>query len=263
MRTTWSRPRCLALLVLAVGSAGPVCAWERVTLVPVQDNTLYETGLDTDEQKVEVSNGAGSQLFIGRTGLDAAYKRRRALLRFDIAGSLPDDATIVWAELSLRQTKAAPGSPPAVAGLHRVLAAWGEGASNAIGPEGQGAPAEAGDATWHHRLFPDALWASPGGEFEVTASATTTVGQALETFTWSCTPGLLADLDSWRNNPVSNHGWILVGGEAAGFSAHRFASRENATVEHRPMLTVVYRELGDLFRDGFETGGDCVSPSAP
>lgn len=165
-------------------AASPILsAWDTITLEPSQDNTLYETAMDQEGQQVEMSNGAGSSLFIGRTGLDAAYKRRRALVRFDLEGKLPKDAVIVWAEFSMHQTKAAPNSPPAPMGLHPVLQSWGEGDSNAFGPEGQGNFAEPGDATWHHNHYPDSKWTSDGGQFGPIASTTITVGRDLARIT--------------------------------------------------------------------------------
>ena len=126
------------------------------------------------------------------------------------------------------------------------------------GPEGQGNFAEPGDATWHHRLYPDELWTTPGGEYDPIASSETTVGRMLERFTWACTPAMLEDLRFWRDHPESNFGWIVVGGEDAGFSAHRFSSRENATPAHRPALVIDVANPGDLFRDSFETSPECT-----
>ena len=40
--------------------------------------------------------------------------------------------------------------------------------------------------------------------------------------------------------PASNFGWILVGDETQGFTAQRFSSRENSTVNNRPRLNVNY-----------------------
>lgn len=232
-------------------------AWELIELAPSQDNTLYETAADEEGIKNEMSNGSGNSLFVGRTGLDAGYKRRRALLQFDVENSLPPGAEIIYTDLSLYQAKAAPNSPPAVIGLHRVLQSWGEGASNAIGPEGQGAFAEPPDATWHHSIYPDIPWTVQGGSFEEVPSAVSTIGRELRRFSWDCSPTLLADLQFWQENPESNFGWVMVGGEATGFSAHKFSSRENGSPENHPVLTIMFKEAGDIFQDGFETTSGC------
>jgi hypothetical protein len=160
-------------------------------------------------------------------------------------------------QLTVYQSKAAPNSPPAEMGLHRLLQEWGEGDSKAIAAEGQGDFASPNDATWHHRLYPDQDWETPGGHFQISPSATMTVGQNLQHYTWTCTPGLLADLQTWLQQPELNFGWIIVGGEIAGQSAHRFNSRENSTIEQRPKLRLIYKTPGSGFHDGFEAGPPC------
>ena len=44
--------------------------------------------------------------------------------------------------------------------LHKLMVDWGEGASNANGKEGQGAPATTNDATWRHRFYGATFWTS-------------------------------------------------------------------------------------------------------
>jgi hypothetical protein len=244
------------MLLAALFASPSLCAWPSLELEPVQDNTLYETPIDSGATQYELSNGAGDFLFAGRGGMDAGFKLRRAVLKFDLSG-LPAGAEILAARLTLHQSRAAPGSPPASMGLYRVSQDWGEGESEGIGAEGQGNFATAGDATWHHRFYPDIAWDTPGGSFAETASATTTVGQELTAYTWGCTSALVADLALWQSAPAQNFGWIVVGGEAAAYSAHRFDSRENEAVETRPRLTIVYRPAETVHSDGFETPPDC------
>lgn len=245
--------RALQAALGALACCGSVQAWDRVELAPDRDNTLFETPEGADE----LSNGAGDFLFAGRAGLDAGFRLRRALLHFDLS-AIPAGATIRHAELVLHQSKAAPGSPPAGMGLYRALQEWGEGASEGIGAEGQGNLAEAGDATWYHRLYPDTAWDAVGGSFAAAPSAATTVGQTLGPFTWSCTAALVADLQDWLEAPAANYGWVLAGGEEAGYSAHRFNSREHFTPAERPVLTVHYQPPGTLLADGFEDLPTCT-----
>jgi len=247
----------LSLLALAAWGSGPARAWEKVTIEPAMDNTLYESPLDQGEQKFELSNGAGNFLFSGRTGLDAGFRLRRALLKFDLEASLPPGALIRAVELTVYQSRAAPQSPPAQMGLHRVLQAWGEGASKAIGAGGQGNYAETGDATWHHRIFPGDLWDTAGGQFVESPSAVTTIGEATGDYQWACSQGLLGDVLEWQELPNANFGWIIVGGEEAGYSAHRFNSRENELSEQRPRLSVYFDRESTLFESGFETLTPC------
>lgn len=252
----WSLLSFLPVALFA-GVTTPANAWEKVDLEPSQDNTLYESPIDQGELQFELSNGAGNFLFSGRTGVDAGFRRRRALMRFDVDSGLPPGAVILAVELTLYQSRAAPGAPPALMGLHRILQQWGESASEAIGPEGQGNFAEEGDATWHHRLYPDDLWDAAGGHFAAAPSAVTTVGQDEDYFVWLCSASLLDDVQSWQQNPAENFGWALVGGEESGLSAHRFNSRENADTELRPRLTVFYTLETTVFEDGFEEPFSC------
>ncbi len=215
---TLLRPLPAVLLACAVTSAE---AWEKIELLPSQDNTLYETPMDQEGQQFELSNGAGNFLFSGRTGLDAGFRLRRALLQFDLQSALPPNALIIAVELTLYQSRSAPGAPPAGMGLHQVLQEWGEAGSKGIGPEGQGDFAEEGDATWHHRLYPVDLWESAGGHFEAAPSAVTTVGEGETHVTWLCSASLLSDVQFWQQNPASNFGWCwsVVKNPAAALAA--------------------------------------------
>ena len=116
----------------------------RVTLVPILDNTLYaESG--------NRSNGVGQYLFSGRTGNRNNGASRRALLSFDVAVNVPAGSTITGAALTLRVTRS--NTSIQTTRLHKVQAGWGQGASNAASPEGSGAGATTGDATWIHSYF--------------------------------------------------------------------------------------------------------------
>lgn len=244
--------------VLGLLFAGNSLALETIVLGASQDNSLYETAIDDGgEQQFEMSNGAGSYLFSGRTNIDAGYKLRRALLQFELAANLPAGVEIIFAELTVYQSKSAPDSPPVSMGLHRALLAWGEGGSDAFGAEGQGNFAEPGDATWHHRIFPDDLWDTVGGDYAATASAITIFAPQPAHYTWSCDAALLVDVNDWLNNPGMNFGWVIVGNEVAAASARRLNSRENSKAEQRPKLTLVYREKDTIFADSFEPFPNC------
>jgi len=254
------KKHCLTICLLAaiiLLDTNAALALESITLEPSQDNTLYESALDQHDEQHEVSNGHGSFLFAGRTGVDAGFKLRRALLQFDLAANLSADADIVAVQLTIYQSKSAPGSPPVSMGLHRVLQSWGEAESNAFGPEGQGIWAEPGDATWHHRIYPDQLWDTAGGSYTATASSSTTFGQGLQHYSWSCDMALLDDLRYWQNNPGMNFGWVIAGGEASGSSARRFNSRQHDTPNQRPQLTIVYQKKDSVFDDSFEQQLSC------
>ena len=101
--------------------------------------------------------------------------------------------------------------------------------------EGQGAPATPNDATWRHRFFDSVFWTTQGGDFSVTVSASQSVGDVGQ-YTWSSTQ-MVADVQSWLDNPGSNFGWLVLGDESAPATAKRFDARESASP---PVLTIQY-----------------------
>jgi glucose/arabinose dehydrogenase len=195
------------------------------TLTPVKDNTMFSENQN--------SSGRGF-LFAGRTASTAASVRRRALMAFDLA-ALPNGALIESARLTLRMNRTISGASNV--SLFRALEEWGEGASNAGDPGGQGTAPQPGDATWANRIFPGTPWTTPGGHFAGTASATTSVGEAAA-YAWS-TAAMAAEVQAWRDNPLVNFGWVLVGDESKT-SAKRFASREDPQPSVRPSLAIEY-----------------------
>ncbi len=200
------------------------------TLAPVRDNTLYEVSSAANA----LSNGAGTRIFAGRTaqGTDSI---RRALVAFDPAGAaIPSGAVITSATLTLDMNMTNAGSE--AISIHRVLANWGEGGSSAGGGQGAGAPAQTGDATWFHTLFSASFWGSPGGDFSGAPSATQTVG-GNGSYTWGSTTQMVADVQSWVDNPSSNFGWLLIGNEASATTAKSFDSRESG---NGPALVVTF-----------------------
>jgi len=239
-----------AFASLAVASALVLPALARAdtaALGAVKDNTLYEP--IQQEALAIVSDGAGPTMFTGRTkdAKNAAGEVavRRAVIEFDIAGTIPAGATIDSVTLMLYCDKTKQNTNYNVS-LHRLLSEWGEGASNTgNSQQGRGAPATTNDATWEHTFFPSQFWSTDGGDFVTSASAVRAVG-APGSYTWSSTSGMVADVQAWLDNPFQNHGWLLrnehVNAQGAPLTetAKRFASRENETVNNRPRLVVSY-----------------------
>ena len=213
-------------------------------LTPVQDNTLYESATG------HLSNGAGEWCFAGRTNQGFI---RRALLRFDVS-AIPLGATVESASLKLTHTLGQPNA--AAISLHRVLAGWGEGSSDAPNNEGFGADATPGDATWLHTAFDASLWSAPGGDFVSKASATALVGPDVGDYVWS--DALMAsDVAVWVMDPASNFGWLLRADESIRFgTAKRFATRENLEPNFVPQLTIGWSVFGDLDDDGVVGASD-------
>ena len=123
-----------------------------------------------------------------------------------------------------------------------MLADWGEGISNAPDPEGAGTPATTNDATWLHTFFPNSFWATPGGDFVATASARTVVDDE-DLYTWRSAQ-MVMDVQAWLDQPDTNFGWLLQGGEGSTQTAKRFDTKE-APVANRPVLRVEFTPTCD------------------
>jgi hypothetical protein len=198
-----------------------------ISINPSKDNTLYQYV----PAEGDLSNGAGFHFFAGENGTGEI---RRGVLAFDIAGNVPPDSTITAVSLSLNMSMTAVDTVRTVE-LHKLLADWGEGTSHAPGGEGSGAPATPNDATWRHRFFDTIFWNTQGGDFSSTVSASQSVGP-VGPYTWSSTQ-MVADVQSWLNNPASNFGWLVLGDESTATTAKRFDTRESASP---PVLTIQY-----------------------
>jgi hypothetical protein len=216
----------LSLAVVAGGLLGwlttPARA-DRVLLSSTKDTTIFGPFGD------RISNGSGPYLFSGQT---YRFGSRRALLRFDISEGVPALSRIDAVQLRLHNRTSAGTFAHE---LHRLRRDWGEAGS--VTSSGGGAIAQPGDATWTHAVLEAVPWASPGGDFEPTASAQALVGQLGDYF-WGSTAALVADVQSWLDAPATNGGWILIGDESSGGSLKRFDSRESADTDLRPMLIV-------------------------
>ncbi len=228
-------PRFLMTIVALGGIFVSVSNAAQVVLTPSRDNTLYDVAGSGR------SNGAGPGCFAGDDGGNAS---KRAVMVFDIAGSVPAGATINSASLTLNVTQTS-GALHSVT-LHRLIADWGEStsvASGGGGGGGGGGAAATGDATWIHTFFNTDFWASPGGDFSGTVSASLAVA-GTGPYTWGSTGRMVLDVQFWLDNPGSDFGWIIIGDEASSSSAKRFATREHATAGLRPQLTIDFTTGG-------------------
>lgn len=162
--------------------------------------------------------------------------RNRALIQFDLASALPAGATITAVQLRVSVLRAVDTAPRAFQ-LRRVLVPWTEAGSS-----------------WEMRVAPSIAWGAPGGLIETDytdiTSASTLLGNPTAVdvptpFTWASTPGLIADAQSWLDDPAANHGWmIFLDDEAEPRSARLLASREHydelGGTNGRPRLDVTY-----------------------
>lgn len=222
-------PKTLLAVTLASALAGIVAGSANagtISITPAKDNTLYEY----DPADGDLSNGAGFHFFAGE---NAMSEIRRGVLAFDIPGSIPAGSTITAVSMTLNMSMTPAGAETVE--LHKLLADWGEGTSHAPKGEGQGAPATPNDATWRHRFFDTVFWTTQGGDFSVTASASQSVGD-IGQYTWSSAQ-MVADVQSWLDNPSTNFGWLVLGNESQAATSKRFDTRESASP---PVLTIEY-----------------------
>ncbi|MDT8386513.1 MAG: multicopper oxidase domain-containing protein [Thiogranum sp.] len=241
MRTLF--PGLLASLLCVTSLAASAIT---VTINPSKDNTVFGgAGFETN------SCGAGPNVF---SGLTADGFARRALLQFDVAGSVPAGSVIDSATLTLTITRTQAGGNSLMS-LHALSRAWGEGTVNcdSVRQGGQGAPANDGDATWLSALHNQIAWTATGGDFGV-ASATASISSANNASAiWSSAgnPGMLGDLQNWLDNPAANFGWIMIGDESQTSTARRLNSREGNPA---PVLTIDFTATSDVFSCCFADG---------
>lgn len=225
MRSSKSLLALILIAALSCTAANSVSA-AIINIFPSKDNTLYEY----DPAEGDHSNGAGFHFFAGENGIGEI---RRGVLAFDIAGHIPAGSTITAVSLSMNMSMTPTGARTVE--LHKLLADWGEGTSHAPSGEGDGAPATPNDATWRHRFFDTIFWTTQGGDFSATVSASQSVGP-IGQYTWTSAQ-MVADVQSWVDNPASNFGWLVLGDESAAATAKRFDTRESASP---PILTIQY-----------------------
>jgi hypothetical protein len=246
MKTVFS----LLVAALALSAAQPVMAMT-MTLGAKQDATMFENNPDN-------GSGGGNGLFAGTNG--AQTSPRRALIAFDVAAGLPSEVVIHDVELTLflGQFPNVGAVASSTIGLHPVLSSWGEGLTqlqtppnDTFGGLGQGAAALDGDVTWNNRLHSAAAptpWNNAGGDFEPTSSASTVVTRNLNTgYVWNSTDALVDDVQEWLDDPQANFGWLLKNADEVTPATFRgFYSRQTATAELRPHLTVSFSLPGDF-----------------
>lgn len=195
-----------------------------VTLGADKDNAIINGA------NVNNSNGGAPAFFSGTDGNSAIH---RALISFDFS-TIPAGSTITDVRLTLTLGQVASGgATTATIGLFGVTKNWGEGTANSgiagIAGSGAGVAAGAGDATWNAAAFPGTLWATPGGDHAVAASASLFLpnNTVNNSFTWLSTPQSVADVQGWLDNPATNFGWELINGnEVTAKTIYGFYSRE-------------------------------------
>ena len=214
LRTSlWTIPALIGLFKVTIASA------DTITLIPTEDTTITE-------KDFSLTGGSGATLDSGTTGPNEGLKRNRALLKFDLATTIPSNAIVTSAALTLTLVQR-PNSTSLWFSLHKLLQNWSEAA-----------------ATWTNGLSPPAPWTSPGAvapqdyaSFASQSNLITTLGSS----TFNSNPGIVADVQDWINNPANNFGWILIcEDEELDKSVRKFASKESDIVTNIPSLEVQF-----------------------
>jgi len=249
------------VLVCLFSAAGVVCA-DVVTFGAAKDNTIFQSNVNN-------SLGAGQAIFAGSSGQGSP---RRGLIQFDIAGSVPAGSTITGAQLTLFLNQVGTGSTisPTIR-LFPVSGDWGEGSAgsgiNGASGVGQGIAAGEGDATWSARHFSattPTLWISAGGDFAATDSAALVIaGNTLNApCVWGSTPAMVADVQSWLDNPSNNFGWMLKSdAESTASSVRGFWTKEASRTGQgafAPQLQITYAPVPEPITLIWFVGGALV-----
>ncbi|MCH7229043.1 SdrD B-like domain-containing protein, partial [Haloferula sp. A504] len=178
-----------------------------LTLTSVADNEIWS-------DKPDDNYGTLKEMWIERTN---SYLNR-LLLRFDLS-SIPAEATIDSAVMTLEQKSGArENDNPAIA-AHRLTQPWTELGSS-----------------WNSRSA-GTPWTNPGGDGDYDPVATwTTNVTSDDPYDWTLTPLV----QGWVNGAYPNYGVIMRLPDQATDVEHEFYTREEGTESRRPKLAVSY-----------------------
>ncbi len=229
MNSSVIRP-LVAICILSLPSFQASAA--TVTLTPVADTSIFLAFPDKNL-------GANLSLAIGVIASDSAT---RGLVRFAPEVGMPPGARVTRAELQLNVVRSPILAEDGSFQVFKLQVPWTEGRGGAGPAIGTGSVALQGEATWDSRQHGINSWGAPGGQsgedFAPTASARGfLVGNAPLVFESGA--ALIADVQSWIDQPGANHGWLIKDEvEGLGGTARRFASREDTT--QAPTLTIEF-----------------------
>ncbi len=222
-----------------------------ITLSAEQDATLLGGNDATSNASL-----ADPGIFVGTDGAD---NPKRGLIEFDIAGSsIPADSIItgVTLQLTVGQVAGSGGGSGGGSGSAETISlfnesqSWGQptnvAGSTSFSGTGHGAAPHTGDATWNYAFYTATPWTIAGGDWSssLTDIADASVTGTLTSFTWSST-AMVADVQSWLNNPTTNFGWIIKNAnETTATDFRAFWSAQGAAADNNsslaPILTVTY-----------------------
>jgi len=234
-----------SLVVLGIFVHPEVGPAATITLTPIADTSVME---------IAPFNNLGANLSMP-VGVTATESAARGLLKFDFS-SIPADAVVTSAELSLIVVRQGTLVEDSTFDLHRLLVQWGEGNKGGGTETGSGSAATDGEATWAARLYPLTFWGSGGGaagsDYAATPSSSAGTSSVIS---FESTPDMVADVQSWLANPSSNFGWLVKDRiEGSAQTARRIGSSENAAAV--PQLVIGYTVVAVLrIKDAINDAG--------
>ena len=207
------------------------------SLPVLKDNTIFS-------EDVNLSLGAGTSIFMGRTNLG---DNRRALIKFDFS-SIPAGSIVTDASISMTATNGKGGSRSI--DIHALTKDWGEGSSNNSSNPGQGGTATSADCTWGYAFWSQTMWTNPGGDFGSSLASASVDGAG--TYTWSSN-NLNTLIQDIIDGNFANNGFIFIGDESTNQTAKKFNSREAGS--GNPDLSVTISSptslSGSIRKNGF------------
>jgi hypothetical protein len=200
----------LGSLSVALFASSIPCRADVIHLSQTEHTTVFGDALNN-------SGGGAPFVFVGRDEWSGG--ERRALLQFDIS-ALPANAVVQNVDLILHVDNVQDEVSFLILSAHKLRQSWVAGIGgqfvNADNPQGNnGSLSPTPAATWITR---DGLlaWIIPGATSSPLESARTLLGP---TGTYDLTgQGMVADVESWRQNPGTNFGWIL---QEANFASEK------------------------------------------
>jgi YD repeat-containing protein len=192
---------------------------ERVFPVTVDPTTEY-WGDNVDcfiasEPSYENSSLCGWYFYLGYHPEGSAHSIGRALLRFELGSSIPEDATVVSANLNMTDSYTATSAQTIeVDGLEKT---------------------PTNSATWN-KYDGTNSWTHKGGDFETSSPSKLVVSPTGpgHVFSW----GIAPLVQRWVEEPASNHGLIVKAeNEAAGSGESSWVSDSG---EAHPYIEVIY-----------------------
>jgi hypothetical protein len=200
---------------------------DTVSLTPSADTSLFQASPD---------NNLGRTLLA--VGAIAGGQDARALLRYDLAASLPAGATVTSVTLDFNVVRSPPAAANSIFSLRPLLRPWNEGTGVGL----TGSFAQPGETTWNSQFHGTTPWSTPGGtagiDFSAASSGTVDM-EGLGAYTFGSTPAMVADVQRWASDPANNFGWIMISlDEDTPSTARRIASREDGL--SAPRLTIEF-----------------------